>query len=228
MDSASGRRVRQSLLVATALLLPLIGLPRSSAGGGEDVTAVVAKLQARYDATESFKAAFEQEIEIQALNQRLVSSGTVYFHRPGRMRWEFMAPDRQTVVADGETLWIHQEAQRQVLKIRLERAFRTRTPVSFLIGLGKLRDDFHAELLPPGPKGEIVLDLRPRDGKADVGRLQLHLAPETYDIIGAVVTDATGGTTRWEFSDLLRNMDLGDEVFQFTVPQGVDVLVPPS
>jgi outer membrane lipoprotein carrier protein len=205
-----------------------VGAAAGASAGAQSAGAVMARLQARYDSTSSFKAVFRQEIQSQALNQQLVSSGTVYYLRPGRMRWEFSSPDRQTVVADGETLWIHQEAQRQVVKIRLERAFRTKTPISFLIGLGKLSEDFDAEIRPRGPNGEIVLNLLPRARDADVGRLELWLRPETYDIVGAVVADATGGTTRWEFSGLERNVALGDELFRFTVPQGVDVVVPPS
>ncbi len=227
MGSRLGRHA-----VPAALFLVMssswVGAAAGAGAGAEGAGAVMARLQARYDATRSFKAAFRQEIQSQALNQQLVSSGTVYYLRPGRMRWEFSSPDRQTVVADGETLWIHQEAQRQVVKIRLERAFRTKTPISFLIGLGKLSEDFDAEIRPRGPHGEIVLNLLPRARDADVGRLELWLTPETYDIVGAVVADATGGTTRWEFSGLERNVALGDELFRFTVPQGVDVVVPPS
>jgi outer membrane lipoprotein carrier protein len=144
------------------------------------------------------------------------------------MRWEFAGSGQQTVIADGQTLWIYQEAQRQVLKIGLERAFRTRTPVSFLIGLGNLSEDFTGQLKPLGPNGEVVLRLRPRESDADVGTLELWLAPQTYDILGALVTDATGGTTRWRFSDLERNVALRDELFTFKVPKGVDVIVPPS
>jgi outer membrane lipoprotein carrier protein len=226
MASQPGRQAARALLLVIAT--SWVGASAAPGAGADDARAVVARLQARYDSTSSFKAAFRQEIQSQALNQQLVSSGTVYYLRPGRMRWEFSSPDRQTVVADGETLWIHQETQQQVVKIRLERAFRSRTPVSFLIGLGKLSDDFEAEIRPRGPHGEIVLSLLPRARDAEVGRLELWLAPETHDIVGAVVADATGGTTRWEFSDLERNMALGDDLFRFTVPQGVDVVVPPS
>jgi len=189
---------------------------------------VVAALQARYDSTASFRAAFRQEIESLALGQKLDSRGTVYYRRPGRMRWEFETPEKQTVVADGRSIWMYQEAQRQVVKMELASAFRTTTPLSFLVGLGKLRDDFDAAI-EPGPSTDVVhLRLRPRAAGGDVGALQLELAAGTYDIVGAVVTDATGGKTRWRFSDLERNVALEDTLFQFDIPQGVDVVVPPS
>jgi outer membrane lipoprotein carrier protein len=194
---------------------------------GPDVAQVVRDLQARYDRTASFRAAFRQEIESLAFGQKLDSGGMVYYRRPGRMRWEFAVPERQTVVADGQMLWMYQEAQAQVVKMELANAFRTTTPMSFLVGLGKLREDFHAELAPSTVPDTIRLRLRPRAAGADVGALELELSADTYDIVGAVVTDATGGTTRWRFSDLERNVALADDLFSFTVPDGVDVVVPP-
>ncbi len=189
---------------------------------------VVAALQARYDNTASFRAAFRQEIESLALGQKLDSHGTVYYRRPGRMRWEFVAPEKQTVVADGRSIWLYQETQRQVVKMELKSAFRTTTPLSFLVGLGKLRDDFDAELEPSSATDVVRLRLRPRAKDGDVGALELVLSAGTYDIVGAVVTDATGGMTRWRFSDLERNLALEDALFQFAIPNGVDVVVPPS
>ena len=232
--ASMGNKHTASLVTAGLAAISIFMGPPALLGGeaaaptAPDVARVVASLQARYNATESFKAAFQQEIESQALGQRLISSGMVYYRRPGRMRWEFVGPERQTVVADGKTLWIYQEPQRQVIKLPLDRAFRTTTPLSFLIGLGDISDDFRARIEPPRSGGEIVLNLRSRASDSDVGALELELAAGTYDIVGALVTDAAGGTTRWEFTELERNIALADDLFEFTVPERVDVVVPPS
>jgi len=217
---------RRFKLLVTLGCATIIGL--APAVCARDQAVVVERLQARYDATRSFKASFRQEIESRALGQSIVSRGTVYFRRPGRMRWEFNGADRQTVIADGKILWMYQAAQRQVVKIRLDRAFHTAMPLSFLVGLGNLRDDFEARLEPGGGKGRVRVRLRPLADGADVGALVLDLDADTYDIVGAFVTDAMGGTTRWMFSEIERNIELGDDLFAFTVPPGVDVVVPPS
>ncbi len=215
-------------VAALAVAAVVVVTGRGSAGGAVLVEEVVSRLQARYDSTESFRATFRQEIESVALGHKLEASGRVYYRRPSRMRWEFAGPEKQTVVADGTTLWLHQETQRQVVRMELASAFRTTTPLSFLVGLGKLDKDFDAELLPQTTTSRLRLRLRPRAQGGDVGALELWLAPDTYDIVGAVVTDATGGTTRWEFTELERNVALEEELFRFTVPPGVDVVVPPS
>jgi outer membrane lipoprotein carrier protein len=224
--AALGSRVAV-LSLSAAVIVVVAG--RSPAGGpAVPVGTVMASLQARYDDTASFRAQFRQQIVSVALGHTLEARGRVYYRRPGRMRWEFVGPDEQTVVADGTTLWVYQQRQKQVVRMELASAFQTTTPLSFLIGLGKLERDFDAELLPATAGSRLRLRLRPKAPGADVGSLELELAADTYDILGAVVTDATGGTTRWDFTDLERNVTLDDGLFRFVVPSGVDVVVPPS
>jgi outer membrane lipoprotein carrier protein len=171
---------------------------------------------------------FRQEIELATLGQKFSSRGSVYYRKPGFMRWEFVAPEPQTVVADGTTLWIYQAAQRQVIRLALTSAFRTATPMSFLVGLGKIRDDFRARLVAPARDGRVVLHLVPHATGGDVGALELTLDAATYDILAAKVTDPTGSVTRWEFASLQRDVDLADDLFRFEPPPGVDVVQPPA
>ena len=93
----------------------------------EKVAEVVRRLQARYDSTKDFTADFTQTVEAATLGQPLESSGQVFFKRPGRMRWEFAAPEKQTIVADGQTLWVYQPEHHQVLKAPFRAAFQSAT-----------------------------------------------------------------------------------------------------
>src|SRR5437868_3324683 len=73
---------------------------------------IVKRLQARYDSTAGFRADFTQEIESATLGQKVESRGTVFFKKPGRMRWEFSEP-QQTLVSDGTFFWFYQPADKQ-------------------------------------------------------------------------------------------------------------------
>jgi outer membrane lipoprotein carrier protein len=108
---------------------------------------VVRKLQARYDATKDFTADFTQTVEAATLGKPLQSAGQVFFKRPGRMRWEFLEPEKQTIIADGKLLWVYQPEHHQVLKPPFRAAFQSATPISFLLGVGQLKIDFDATLL---------------------------------------------------------------------------------
>ena len=75
--------------------------------------------------------------------------------------------------------------------------------------------------------GRIALSLRPRKGEGELGQLQLSVDATTFDIVGARITDPVGNVTKLEFSDLRRNTGVGDALFHFEVPAGVDVIEAP-
>src|SRR5262249_5617746 len=78
---------------------------------------IVDRTQARYDTTKNFVASFSQELHVASGAQVVRSAGKVYFAKPGRMRWEYTAPEPQTIVGDGTFLWFDQPKDQQVLKV---------------------------------------------------------------------------------------------------------------
>jgi len=206
---------------AAVAVLALAAAPTPTPELGE----ILERLQARYDATADLTARVTQEIEMASLGKTLTAHGSVRFKRPGRMRWEFADSDPQTIVADGETLWLYQPEENQVLKASFQSAFRSSTPVSFLTGLGKIARDF--EVAVERVAADLVyLRLRPRDA-ADIGSLLLGVDRTTFDIRLAEVRDPLGNTTRLRFDDIRRNTGIDDRVFRFEVPRGADVIEVP-
>jgi outer membrane lipoprotein carrier protein len=220
---AFGRRRPRALL---ALVL-CVFVTRAWAGAPQPkVGDVVRKLQTRYDATKDFTADFTQAVEAATLGKALESSGQVFFKRPGRMRWEFLEPEKQTIVADGQTLWVYQPAHHQVLKTPFRAAFQSAAPVSFLFGVGELSKEFDPSLVTSPGAGVIRLKLVPKQER-EIGVLVLDVDPQTYDIAAAEVTDPLGNVTRLKFSNLKRDVGLADSKFTFTTPPGTDVVEPP-
>ncbi len=188
----------------------------------------VQRLQARYDATKNFRADFRQETAIASVGQGEEAFGSVVFVKPGRMRWEFQSPQRQSIIADGTTLWIYQPDDRQVLKAAFNAAFVSTTPVSFLAGVGRIKDDFEVEQDIRGCNTQrIYLKLVPKRTQ-DVGSLTLAVSRPAFDIVEAAITDPVGNVTTLSFSNLQRNVDVPDDEFRFVVPEGVDVVTAPS
>lgn len=212
--------MRGGWVFATLLIVPTIALAL-------DVREVVRKVQERYDSTKDFTAALSQETMVASLGKTVAARGTIAFKKPGKLRVEITEGDAQTVVADGDTLWLYQPAENQVLKAPFKAAFRSSTPISFLSGVGRIADDFEAKL--DGEEGEtLYLLLTAKQGGGDVGKLRLRVARQTYEIQGAEVHDALGNINRLRFSDIQPNRDLPDSRFVFAVPDGVDVIAAPA
>ena len=183
---------------------------------------IVKRLQARYDSTAGFRADFTQEIESATLGQKVESRGTVFFKKPGRMRWEFGEP-QQTLVSDGTCFWFYQPADKQVLKTPLQQAFRSSTPASFLLGVGRLDEDFIVSLT---GETEAVYQLRltPKKDAEALGLVDLAVSAKTFDILQATITGPLGNVTRLRFTNIDRAAPLDDALFHFSVPPGVDVI----
>jgi outer membrane lipoprotein carrier protein len=183
-------------------------------------------LQSRYDTTADFTADFTQSVDVPTLGKTLDSSGKVFFKRPGRMRWEFVEPEKQTIVADGATLWVYQPEHRQVLKAPFRAAFQSTTPLSFLFGVGKLSEDFDASLI--STEGDRVrLRLEPKQD-TEIGTIVLTADRRSYDIAAAEITDPLGNVTRLTFTNLKRGVGLQNTDFVFHVPDGVDIVESPG
>lgn len=185
------------------------------------------RLQRRYDQTRTMEADFRQLVESKALAGTLETKGKVAFEKPNRMRWDYDPPDAQTIVGDGDTLWIYQPDLKQVIKAPLGQAFQSSTPVTFLAGLGKVERDFDAKLARNEPE-QWVLTLTPKQKDAGVGTLELGVRKSDASVAEARITDAAGTTTRILFSGERRNTTLAPDLFRFSPPPGVDVVKPPT
>src|SRR5439155_22362071 len=110
--SARGRIGRPSMRRVVCLVLAAVVTPARA----DELADALRTLQQRYESTRTLVAKFRQEVESPTMAGKLTSNGTVSFEKPNRMRWDYAAPDRQTIVSDGETLWIYQPEEKQVLK----------------------------------------------------------------------------------------------------------------
>src|SRR5438046_2639859 len=79
--------------------LPTLVLFLLALTGRADTKSSVARLEARYRTAKTLEASF---LERYTENGRLVrvEAGTVYFKRPGKMRWDYQAPERNLFLVD--------------------------------------------------------------------------------------------------------------------------------
>jgi chaperone LolA len=205
----------------------LVALAVAAPARGDVLKDALSRLQKRNDDTRTMQADFRQVVESKTLAGTLETKGKVSFEKPNRMRWDYDPPDPQTIVGDGETLWIYQPDLKQVIKAPLSQAFRSSTPISFLAGLGRVDRDFDATLA-RNESEQWVLKLVPKQHDSGVGTLELGVRKADGSVAEARITDAAGTVTRILFSGERRNLALEPDLFRFAPPPGVDVVKPPT
>ncbi len=186
---------------------------------------VLDHLQKHYHDTNSFTANFNEEIATVGAPKRQ-RQGTVSFRKPGRMRWEFETPEKQTIVSDGETLYSYDPDLNQVVETPLKQALKSSSATSFLLGIGNINRDFKAAFAsPPTPTGQVDLIL---DAKTGGYKIEVGLDPKTYDLTKLTLTDQLGDVTKIDFTDIHDNVELPDSIFAFKVPPGADIVTAPA
>ena len=231
---SSGLTVRSALLlpslmrhgVAVGLLVLGIGLARPTLLAQDDPADLAARIQARYDTIRDFKADFVQSYAGGALRKRTTEQGTMQVKKPGRMRWEYTRPERKLFIADGRRTYAYVPADKQVMVSEMPSGDRASTPILFLAGKGSLVRDFVATpaTVPNAPANAVAITLTPRKAEAEYDALTLVVDRGSLEIRMFIATDAQGGTSTFQFTNLRENVNPPDATFTFTIPKGVDVV----
>lgn len=157
------------------------------------------------------------------------SSGSFEFQRPGKFRFDYRKPFVQTLVADGQTLWLHDVDLNQVTA-RPQSQVLGATPAALLTSasdLQALKKDF--EFTPePDRDGLQWVRATPQlpDGQIRSVMVGLRAAPAGPELAVLDVQDSLGQRSLLTFTVFETNPLLPASAFVFRAPAGVDVIRP--
>ena len=101
--------------------------------------------------------------------------------------------------------------------------FRDGKGAAFLADIRNLRHKFTISQEPMSPSREFVLKLVPKEQSLDLDHVLLMVTPE-YEIAEVATINTYGDETRIEFTQLNFDSAPTDDLFEFSVPAGVDVV----
>lgn len=173
-------------------------------------------LSEKLSAIQSLQATFKQQ-QIAADGYVIRSTeGQMQLQRPGKMRWVSAPPYEQSVITNGEQLWIYDPDLEQVTIHRLDNQSGS-SPILLLTGDSQqLANDYYIE------QRESRYTLTPKQGNGAYQQVAIEFVDQLPTVID--VTDSLGERTLIELSDLLANPAINAELFEFTPPEGVDIL----
>lgn len=188
----------------------------------DEAAAVVAAVQAAYDDLRDFSGSFRQSSTRVALGDTRVSTGEVAFLRPGKMLWDYAGDEGamgRILLLDGEQLWSIDLEQEQYYSAPVADA---EIPVAlrFLVGQGRLEEDFVIMLRPDSTASTARLDLVPRVPTSDYSRLRLVVDRATSRITETTIVDALGNTNTITFANLRYNSGVDAAIFVADIPAG--------
>lgn len=179
----------------------------------------------RYNHLHTLQAEFT-EIYRGAGTER-TESGTLWLKKPGKMRWEYRSPREKLFLSDGKDAWFYVPGERQVRRTAVKKLDDLRSPLAFLLGKTKLEKELQglslAPDVPPLATGDVVLRGVPKSLGDRVSQVLLEITPERW--IGRIlIEEVDGSVTEYRFSGQKEDVAVADSRFQFTVPDGVEVI----
>lgn len=183
---------------------------------------ILKHLENRY-ADKNFSVDFRQESTIEAMDITDTASGKAWFKHPGKMRWEYKKPEQHIIISDGKSLWIYRPADNQVVVGSAAKYFGNGKGASFLADFKLIRDTFNVKVA--GEKeNRYRLKMTPRRKQIDLAAVYLEVNKKNLDIKQVATENAYGDLTRIFFENLEFNPDMQNDLFEFSIPQGADVL----
>lgn len=187
-------------------------------------------LEAFLREVKSAQAGFTQVVtspkrEGEATARSKTSSGRFEFQRPGRFRFEYTKPFEQTIVADGQTLWLYDVDLNQVTARKQQDALGS-TPAALIASGTDLKGLSDAFDLKAGAAkdGMEWVDAQP---KAKDGQLQsVRVGFRQGQLAVLEIVDGLGQRSVLSFAQWQGNVAIRPERFRFQPPAGADVIRP--
>jgi len=170
---------------------------------------------------QSLQANFTQTLYDEKGEILEVSRGEVYLQRPGRFRWQYQDPYQQLIVANGKHIWIYDQDLEQVT-IKDFDVDTQNTPALLLSSERPISDFFTVHDLPNSTNNEQQIKLLPKSQDAQFSTMQLLFDGQSLNRLH--VQDKLGQTSVIAFTQQQQNPVLNSDLFEFTPPEGIDLI----
>ncbi|UOG91051.1 MAG: outer membrane lipoprotein chaperone LolA [Candidatus Thiothrix sulfatifontis] len=200
----------------TLAVLLVMGLMSSSAwAGGRE------KLDDFFTKIDTMQSAFTQQVIDEKGVVRQSSSGNVFLSRPGKFRWEYAAPDKHEIVADGKNVWIYDVELDQVTVKPMTQALSS-APVGMLTQKQAVDKQFNVQEMEA--EGSTLEWFRLTPKKQDSDFTSMDLGISATGVEEMILGDKFGQQTYIKFQGLRTDVDIDKSRFSFTPPKGADVI----
>jgi outer membrane lipoprotein carrier protein len=204
---------------------------------------LVGLFEARYRPARTLEATF---LERYTENGRVVrtEAGTVYFRRPGKMRWEYASPEKDLFLVDGKTAWFYVPGDHTVTRVPAKQSTDWRTPLALLAGEMKVsrvcarvelaatekpEGKDHAMLKclvrgaePSGSSQDPGVEASPRGAQGEA--VFFELVRDTGELARLLVRQSGGVQVEFRFENWRMDPPVPESLFRFDVPLGVAIV----
>jgi len=216
------KRIMEICLIAVSVML-CVGIQLAGAEIDPEIDSILMGIESKYRNT-TFTANFHQTSTLKAMELTDTATGKIYIKSPGAMRWEYEAPDPQTVITNGKKLWVYRPQDQQVMVGKAPTFFGDGKGAGFLSDIGQIRNYFSISKIESKVPDTWGLKLIPKEKRPDLSEVRLNIDSKSFEISDVTTYNSYGDETRIVFSDGMFGKELSPELFTFSIPPGADVV----
>lgn len=221
--------VRRTVCALAALLLPAFVSADDTAqdtetavSNGAVVASPVERLRSYIRNGEVYHARFVQSVYSESGELQRESSGDVTLAPPSRFRWVYELPFPQLIVSNGKELVLFDQDLEQVTVYDSESALKS-SPTMIFRDPEALERSFEMRSL-KSDDGLAWVELTPNDEDADFDNVYVALDSSGLRLLE--MRDKLGQATQIQFDHLQVTQSVNDALFEFEIPDGMDVIRP--
>ncbi|MBW7857465.1 MAG: outer membrane lipoprotein carrier protein LolA [Leptonema sp. (in: Bacteria)] len=214
------------------IFLPFVILNANPPHNWKSHADVARQVQKKYDDMNSYRA------EFQIQTSKKTMTGTAYYLKPGKIRFDFSSPAGDMLLSDGQFLWIVIKRLnvigRQDLSLDQKDENNNRifalmpgTVISRLFLTYHYRFDTQEQPKQIDGKDFYVLELEQKEKTGGYTNMKLYINSQSYLIEKADAVDSLDGKTTIQFRNLQPNAPLEGKLFQYSPPDTQRVVFNP-
>ncbi len=181
----------------------------------QEVQSPIDRLETLLGSIETLQASFTQQSVKTGMQ-----TGHFWLQKPNQFRIETSAPLSQTIVSNGDSLWIHDRDLEQVIIHKLNNRLAEMPVLLFVGDPSLIRDSYEVDYFEDEALSYYILT--PLDSTSLLTRIQLIFDQTSPARIS--VENAMGERTVIDLMEVAKNMDIEAARFTLTIPDEVDVI----
>jgi len=196
-------------------------IPFSLSAAGFDTSQILTGIEDRYNHIQTLQVDFVQTYKFRGPT-RIPEKGTLYLHKPGRMRWQYSSPEGKLFISDGKYFYDYNPEDKTVKRTKMKDDDDLRGPLAFLLGKLNFKEDF-GKFDAKQQGDDVAITAFPKNDQAAFAEVSF-VAGMDFVIKELTVKGQDGDIMHYVFSGEKKNPPVADTMFRFTPPPGVQVI----
>ncbi len=190
-----------------------------------EANAILSKAADAYRETVTIQAEFVQTIELRAFEREKVGRGSVYQKKPNYFMMKFEEPSGDVIVADGEFFWLYYPSAQpdQVIRTAIEHGANSPgLGNQFVTNPSERYAATYVGVEAIGERSAHLLSLVPKF-EAPYTLVRVWIDSQDYLVRKFEVYEENETIRTVTLNNLQAGIDLPNELFKFSPPEGVEV-----